>query len=201
MEIYEHLKKGVRKQKNKVIVFLCGAAGSGKTSHRKYILNQINFKNTFIEINLDDLVAFYDIRYSTDSRKVLSELLEKASDDGYSILYDTTCRYPPSILNKIESIKEKGYKIILTMNYTSLPKIIERVKKRTNQPIPEDTVKKYFDELMKNAEKYMDVNTIDEIYLFSNNSDQMKMFFSKKDKVIKCTSPDEEFYFDVSKYC
>ena len=47
----------------------------------------------------------------------------------------------------------------------------------------------------------MDVKNIDEIYFFSNEGEQMKIIFSRKEKSIKCISSKEEFYFDVSKYC
>ena len=165
--IYKKLTKGVRR--SKTAIFLCGASGSGKSTTRDSILNKIKFKHSHVLLNLDDIIGYKE-RVS-ESRKTLINLFRRAVEDGYPVLYDGTCRYPPFIEKIInEILKDKGYKIILVLNYASLDKVIERVKQ------------------------------IDELYLFSNET-QSKMVFSRKDKKIKCVSPDSDFYFDVSKHC
>jgi len=195
--IYKKLTKGVRR--SKTAIFLCGASGSGKSTTRDSILNKIKFKHTHVLLNLDDIIVYKE-RVS-ESRKTLINLFRRAVEDGYPVLYDGTCRYPPFIEKIIDEIlKDKGYKVVLVLNYASLDKVIERVKQRFHQQTPIETVKEIYEELSQKAEEYMSMKNIDELYLFSNET-QSKMVFSRKDKKIKCVSPDSDFYFDVSKYC
>lgn len=197
-EIYKSLTKGIRRSKNKTIVFLCGASGSGKTTSRQTILNEIKMKNTYITINLDDITK-YDIKYD-EARTILKQLFTKSVKDGYNILYDGTCRFPSYVRNLMEETVNEKYKIILVINYAELSTVVRRVKQRVDQPMPSNLVKQVYSEISKNASKYMNMDQIDELYLVSNEEGS-KIIFSRKDKEIKCISPESSFYFDVSKYC
>lgn len=198
-DIYEHLKKGVRKQKNKTAIFLCGASGSGKTSNRKTILDKIKFQKSYVSINLDDIIALN--KSPDNARKIVVDLFERTINDGYSILYDGTCRYPPFVKDKINQLKNNNYKIVLVINYAKLETVIERVKQRKHQLTPISIVKNIYSEISKKADEYMNMKDIDELYLFSNENERTKMVFSRVEKKIHCISPDDNFYFDVSQYC
>jgi predicted ABC-type ATPase len=199
MDIYEHLKKGVRKSKNKVGIFICGASGSGKSSNKETILNKIKFQKSYISINLDEIIL--QSNQVEDSRGTLDFVLKHAVEDGYSIVYDGTCRYPKYVSHRMNFVKQHDYKIILVIVYADLKTILERIKKRHEQPLTEDFVKNVYNEVSKKVEYFMNMKDIDEVYLFSNETERTKMVFSRKDKKITCSSPDSNFYFDVSQYC
>jgi len=199
MDIYERLKKGVRKQKTKTAVFICGTSGSGKSSNRKTILNEMNFSKTYISINLDDIIT--ESKQVDHSRGTLDFILKETVNDGYSLVYDGTCRYPKYVSHRMSYVKQHGYKIILAIVYADLNTILERIKKRHEQPLTEDFVKTVYHEVSKKVEFFMNFKEIDEVYLFSNESERTKLVFSRDEKRVHCISPNEQFYFDISRYC
>jgi len=194
-EIYKSLTKGVRRPKNKVAMFMCGAAGTGKTSLRDRFLSDIGMKTSFVYLNLDDIKADRNT-----AREILKSLVKRTVEDGYSLLWDATCRNKSEILAEMSSMKSKGYKIVLGMVYASLNTVLKRIKKRTEQPVEESVVRDIYQHMMRSAEVYMNKDSIDEIYLYNNEKTAILMF-SKSDKSVQCHSPDLKFYFDVSKYC
>lgn len=197
-EIYKQLTKGVRRPKHKVALFLCGAAGSGKTSSLNMFLRDARITTTFVTLNIDQARPLVGTQEET--RKVFQELINKTIEDGYSFLYDGTCRDKSNILARIRTLKEKGYKVILGITYASLKTVLERVKRRVEQPLDENVVRDIYAHLKKNVELYMSVTEIDEVYLYSNETTS-KLIFQKTKKRVDCISPDSNFYFDVSKYC
>lgn len=199
MDIYERLKKGVRKQKTKTAVFICGASGSGKSSNRKAILNGMNFSKTHISINLDDIIT--ESKQVEHSRKTLDLILKETVKDGYSLVYDGTCRYPKYVSHRMSFVKQHGYKIILAIVYADLKTVLERIKKRHEQPLTEEFVKNVYDEVSRKVEYFMNFKEVDEVYLFTNETERTKLVFSRDEKRIHCISPNEQFYFDVSQYC
>lgn len=194
-EIYKSLTKGVRRPKHKVAMFLCGAAGTGKTSLRETFLKDVGMKTSFVYLNLDDIKTDRTI-----AREILKSLVRRTIEDGYSLLWDATCRNKSEILAEMGSMKSKGYKIVLGMVYASLNTVLKRVAKRTDQPVEESIVRDIYQHMMRSAEVYMNKDVIDEIYLYNNEKSAILMF-SKSDKSVQCHSPDLKFYFDVSKYC
>jgi predicted ABC-type ATPase len=197
-EIYKSLTKGVRKPKQKVALFLCGAAGSGKTTSRSTFLDDAQMKTTFVTLNIDEVRPIVGTQEL--ARKVFVELVDKAIDDGYSILYDATCRDKSNIVARMKQLKEKNYKIVLGITYASLKTVLERVRRRTEQPLDESIAKEIYQHLKKNVETYMGLGEIDEVYLY-NNEQTSKLIYVRKSKKVFCMSPESNFYFDVSKYC
>lgn len=197
-EIYEELIKGVRKPKHKIALFLCGAAGSGKTTTLNTFLDDAKLNTTFVMLNIDQIRP--KIGTQEASVSIFHDLILNTIEDGYSFLYDGTCRDKSNILKRIDLVKSKGYKVVLGITYASLDKVLSRLKQRTNQPLEESLAKDIYNHLKKNVETYMKVSDIDELYLY-NNENKTKLIFKKKAKKITCISPNEEFYFDVSKYC
>lgn len=198
-ELYEQITKGVRKpSKNKVGLFLCGTAGSGKTSGRDRFLHDAQVKTSFVYLNVDD------IRQHTGSQEkariIMKQLFHRIIEDGYSFLWDATCRNKSEVIESMHLVKSRGYKIVLGMVYASLKTALERIRKRTNQPLDESIARDIFRHMSQNAETYMSVSDIDEIYLY-NNERTFSLIFSRSKKTIKCVSPDTDFYFDVSEYC
>ena len=105
-EIYKSLTKGVRKPKQKVALFLCGAAGSGKTTSRSIFLDDVQMNTTFVTLNIDDVRSI--VGTQEKARNVFVELVDKAIADGYSILYDATCRDKRNIIARMKQLKEKN---------------------------------------------------------------------------------------------
>jgi predicted kinase len=198
-EIYSSLVKGVRKPtKHKVALFLCGAAGTGKTTSKYKFLYDSKIRTSFVVLNVDDMREL--VGSQEKARSVLSYATERVIKEGYSFLYDGTCRDKTNVLKMMEHVKSLGYKTILGITYTPLRTALQRISKRVNQPLSEDVARDIYRHLTKNIETYMDEPSIDEIYLY-NNEHTYKLIFTRKDKTIQCITPESAFYFDVSKYC
>lgn len=197
-QIYKDLTKGVRKPKHKLALFLCGAAGSGKTTMADKFLDDANITTTFVRLNIDSIRSVVGTQEA--ARTVFVHLFEKAVDDGYSIFYDATCRDKSNILARMKQLKEKNYKIVLGITYASLGVVLGRVKQRTDQPLDESVARDIYKHLKKNVEEYMSISEIDEVYLY-NNEKTSKLIFYKDKKEVHCISPTSNFYFDISKYC
>jgi predicted kinase len=198
-EIYSSLVKGVRKPtKHKVALFLCGAAGTGKTTSKYKFLYDSKIRTSFVVLNVDDMREL--VGSQEKARSVLSYATERVIKEGYSFLYDGTCRDKTNVLKMMEHVKSLGYKTILGITYTPLRTALQRISKRVNQPLSEEVARDIYKHLTKNIETYMDEPSIDEIYLY-NNEHTSKLIFTRKDKTIQCITPESAFYFDVSKYC
>lgn len=197
-QIYKEITKGIRKPKNKIAIFLCGASGSGKTTMLPKFLNDIKMKTTFVTLNIDQIRPLVGTQEAT--RPVFQELIDETIKDGYSFLYDGTCRDKNNITRRVRELKERGYKVILGITYASLGTVLGRVQRRTDQPLEDDKVRDIYDHLKKHVELYMSMEGIDEIYLY-NNEKSTKLIFTRKSNKVTCLSPESNFYFDVSKYC
>ena len=196
--IYKDLIKGVRKPKHKVAMFLCGAAGSGKTTTRDLFLKDAGVKTTYVTLNIDDIRS--QVGTQDETRKVFVNLIDQTLEDGYSFLYDGTCRDRKNTGMRIKEAKERGYTIILGITYASLGTALNRVRKRVDQPLDQELVRDIYAHLKKNIETYMTVDDIDEVYLYTNEK-STKLIFYKDRKKVTCVDPNSQFYFDVSKYC
>lgn len=196
-QVYLHLTEKVRKPtKHKVAMFLCGSSGTGKTSIRYKFLNDAKIKTTFVYLNLDNIKEVG----REDARRILNHSLTRAVEDGYSIFYDGTCRNKKDIQDVMKFLKTKNYKIVLGMTYTTLPTALKRLEERRNQFVSESVAKDIYQHMTKNAEVYMDLKEIDQLYLY-NNEDTVTLIYKKTEKEVQCMFPNEQFYFDVSKYC
>jgi len=196
-EVYLHLTEKVRKPtKHKLAIFFCGAAGTGKTSTRYKFLNDAKIKTSFVYLNLDNIKE----TGREEARRILNHSTNRAIEDGYSIFYDGTCRNKGDISEVMKYLKTKNYKIVLGMTYTTLPTALKRLEERRNQFVPESVAKDIYKHMSKNAEDYMDMKDIDEIYLY-NNEITATLIYKKTSKSVDCILPTEKFYFDVSEYC
>jgi predicted ABC-type ATPase len=196
--IYKEITKGVRKPKHKIALFLCGAAGSGKTTMRDTFLEDAKMRTTFVTLNIDDIRP--RIGTQEAARKVFQQLIDKTIQDGYSLLYDGTCRDRSNVVMRMKDLKDKGYTIKLGITYASLGTVLGRVRRRADQPLDDDVAKDIYTHLKRNVESYMSVDEIDEVYLY-NTEKTSKLIFHKQNQTIDCISPTSNFYFDVSKYC
>ena len=194
-EIYSRLTKGVRKPKHKVALFLCGASGTGKTTSRQTILDDIGLKTTYVYVNIDEIRPIVGLQET--ARPIVTQVVHKARDDGYSVVWDATCRNTKDILSEMSAFQEKGYRVVLAMVYADLKTAISRVKKRTTQDTTPEVAREIYTEFSRKAERYMNVG---ELYLY-NNEHTAKLLLSKKDARIQCHHPEMKFYFDLKPYC
>ena len=196
MEVYEKLIKGVRRPtKNKIALFLCGAAGTGKTVTRDDFLKDARMQRTYVYLNVDNVWNM--LGKKGDISEAYNLIIEKVISAGYSFVYDGTCRNFNNLHKLIEYSKQKGYNVKIGIIYANLKTVLERLKKRKEQPLNEKLAKEIYQEFSRVANKYMN---LDEIYLYNNDSES-KLIYSKKNKIIQCIHPEMNFYFDVKDYC
>ena len=199
-QIYEAITRGVRKpKKNKYALFLCGASGVGKSRGSNQFLSDMKVTTTYVYINIDEIAEKFGNGQRT-SGTLLPNLLMRAMKDGYSIYLNGTCRNRSFFIEHIGHLKNAGYTITFGMIYASLNTVIKRVRDRKEQPVPESVVRDIYAHMSKNAETYMKIPDIDQIYLYTNE-DTMRMIFHRNKKEVECISPKSSFYFDVSQYC
>jgi predicted ABC-type ATPase len=202
-EIYQRLTAGVAKpKKNKLAIFICGASGTGKTSMRHKFLRDLKIKTTFVYLNLDDIKEVG----LEEARKLLQAITSRVIEDGYSIFLDGTCRNKQETVDRIKTLKSKGYKVMVGMVYASLPVVLKRLDERRGQYVSESVAKDIYQHMKKNAETYINIKQIDELYLYTNEtSPNLIVSFDNNKKQVTCVAGAEEgleeFYFDVSKYC
>jgi predicted ABC-type ATPase len=196
-EVYLRLiEKAHKPKRHKIAVFICGSSGTGKTSMRYKFLNDAKIKTSFVYLNMDTIKEVG----REEARRILNYSLTRAVDDGYSIFYDGTCRNKGDIQDVMKRLKAKGYKIVLGMTYTTLPTALKRLEERQQQFVSESVAKDIYQHMSKNAEVYMSIKDIDEIYLY-NNEITTTLIYKKTAKAVDCILPTDRFYFDVSKYC
>jgi predicted transcriptional regulator len=150
-----------------------------------------------VTLNLDDYWKYSSNR--DEVRKLYSQLVRQTIEDGYSFLFDATCRYTPDVISLIHDLKRKGYTIKLSITYAKLKTVLERLRKRTHQPVNEWFAIDVYKEIKQRIEDLMKQD-IDEIYLYDNES-TVRLIYHKTAKKISCFMPDADFYFDISKYC
>lgn len=198
-QVYAHLTKGVHKPKrHKIAVFLCGSSGTGKTSTKEKILNDAGLKGTYVDLNIDVVTQMIGSREK--AFQMFGYLIRKTMEDGYSFLYDGTCRDKGSMSRRILLAKQSGYRTVMGMTYTTLQTALKRIMGRTEQPVPEGIAREIYEQVSKVAEGFMKSKNIDEVYLY-NNEHTSTLIFHKAKKAIQCLHSNMEFYFDVSEYC
>ncbi len=196
-EIFKRITTGVAKPKKyKIAIFSCGASGTGKSSMRDKFIRDAKVKTSLVYLNIDNIKELG----REEARVVLNKLIDKSIDEGYSIFYDGTCRNKKDTTELMKKLKSKDYKIIVGITYTTLPTALKRLEDRRGQYVSETVARDIYQHMKKNAETYMSVDQIDELYLYTNE-ETTKLIFKRKEKQIDCILPDEDFYFDVSKYC
>lgn len=193
-ELYAQLIKGVRKPtKNKVALLSCGASGTGKTASRTRFIRDSGMRATFVMLNQDNYWKY------NDARALYKKLFMRTIDDGYSFLFDGTCRNVGDIIRLINGLHDHGYTVKLSITYAKLRTTMERLRNRKEQPIKPDLALNIYNEVKRKIEVLMKSN-VDEIYLYDNES-TTRLIYHRTAKKISCFMPDADFYFDISKYC
>jgi len=177
----------------KIGLLVCGPSGVGKSSHISEMLSHSG--SNFLVIDPDKLEGSHSEQSKTAYQNVLD-----AIETGQNFVYPATCGGIRLVTNILHRMKDKNYKTVVAIVYTSLPVALERIKKRTHQPVPDDVVEDLHKFFKSKAERYMKIPEIDELYLY-NNEEQFSLLLSKKKKIITCRNSNSDFYFDISKYC
>lgn len=196
--IYTELVKGVRKPtKHKIALLSCGASGVGKTTSRKRFIEDSGIKTSFVVLNIDNYRTYSN--RGINIRDLYSNLVRRTIEDGYSFLFDATCRYTPDIIKLIHTLNQRGYTIKLSITYAKLNTVLDRIRKRTYQPTSQSFAVNVYTEVKQRIEDLMTQN-VDEIYLYDNES-TTRLIYHKAAKKISCFMSDADFYFDISTYC
>jgi predicted ABC-type ATPase len=178
---------------------ICGPSGIGKSSNvEKMIENAGLNKKDFLIIDPDLLKG----THTQQSTQAL-ENVYLAIMNNQSFIYIATCGGTKIIMDILFQLKTNKFQSVVAIIYTSLPTSLKRISQRSEQPVPEDVVKDLHQFFNKKAERFMTLPNIDQIYLF-NNETNFNLLLSRKSKKIICSSSsndNNEFYFDISKYC
>jgi predicted kinase len=198
-QIYTEITRGVHKpKKHKIAVFLCGSSGTGKTTTKQKILNDAGLKGTYVDLNIDTVTQMVGSREK--AFQMFGYLIRQTMADGYSLLYDGTCRDKGTMSRRILMAKELGYKVVMGMTYTTLDTALKRILGRTEQPLDEKIAREIYGQVSKVAESLVKLKTVDEVYLY-NNEHTSTLMFHKAKKSVQCIHSDMDFYFDVSDFC
>lgn len=175
-------------------LLVCGPSGVGKTSNINKMLKNAGIRKELTIIDPDKLSN----ESHEERSKVALENVKNTIEDGESSCYTATCGGMRIVADLIRRMKARKYRIIVAIVYTSLPVALERIRKRTHQPVSEDVVEDLHAFFKTKAERYMKLDV--EIYLYNNETD-FNLLFSRKNKKIVCRDGEMDFYFDVSRYC
>lgn len=175
-------------------LLVCGPSGVGKTSNIDKMLENAGIHKKLTIIDPDKLS-----NESHEERSAVAlENVKNTIEDGESFCYTATCGGMRIVTDLIRRMKDRKYRVIVAIVYTSLPVALERIQKRTHQQVPKDVVEDLHAFFKTKAERYMKLDV--EIYLYNNETD-FNLLFSKKHKKIICRDGEMDFYFDVSRYC
>ena len=179
----------------KVGLLVCGAPGVGKTTHLSQILKYAKLSGPLEKIDPDKIEhTSYEKR-----AKIALEHVYSAIEKGENFVYTVTCGSTKRMKKIIDAMKDKKYKIILSITYASKHTALRRVLTRTEQPVHQDIAKELYDYFKRHAAYYMTLPEIDDVFLYDNETD-FSMILHKHKKKITCHHLSE-FYFDISEYC
>jgi predicted ABC-type ATPase len=174
---------------------ICGPSGVGKTSNINKMLENAGIRaHELIGIDPDE-----QKQKTSDERSIAAlELVKDTIDKGHSFYYTATCGGNQVINDLLMRMRSKKYRIVITIVYTTLPTALERIRKRTHQPVPDLVVEDLHAFFKTKAERFMKLPV--EIYLYNNETD-FNLLYSRKNKKIVCRDEGADFYFDISRYC
>lgn len=175
-------------------LLVCGPSGVGKTSNINKMLENAGIRKELTIIDPDKLSN----ESHEERSKLALENVKKTIEDGESFCYTATCGAMRIMNDLIQRMKVQKYRIIVAIVYVSLPVALERIRKRTHQPVPTEVVEYLHAFFKTKAERYMKLDV--EIYLYNNETD-FNLLLSKRHKKIICRDGDSDFYFDISRYC
>ena len=158
----------------KKVVFLVGAAGSGKSTLTK----QLGFKEQgFTVINRDTELERLtkeaglptDMRKFTPKqrdqwREMQYKAAEKSTDDiaalrskGKGVVIDEAGSSEAAIMRNLREFKKAGYDVQMVFVESSLDIALERNKNRTERSLTDTTVKNSFEAVMKNKKRFSEM--------------------------------------------
>ena len=173
-------------------VFVCGAPGTGKSSAVNTILKKAKVR-TAILIDPDKIGAPREQVSALAIDEVYATIEERRN-----FVYVGTCVGPGTIGRVIAAMKERGYRVVVAFVYTTLPTALKRNDARPEQPVAQEVAIERHNALSSTiAKKYMGIPGIDELYLYSNET-ELTLLFSRTHEKESCHVPGTEFYF---KYC
>jgi predicted ABC-type ATPase len=179
----------------KIGFLICGPSGVGKSTNIEDMLKNAGINKKLKIIDPDKIQAE---NHNEQSRLAFTELYNSIRL-GNSFIYVGTCGGTREISEILHSMKKKKYRTIVAISYTTLGTALSRIEKRIEQPVPEEVIKDLHQFFKRKAEKYMEMDNLDEIYLYNNEKD-FNLLLSKKNNVVVCSGLTD-FYFDISKYC
>lgn len=177
-------------------VLICGAPGTGKSTYVHKVLENAGFSGDFVLVDPDKIKA--ETHADQTSRAIV--LLAETIDERKDVVYTGSCLTVSQINAILKKMKTKKYRTVVAISYSSLNTSLKRIAERKEQPLDRDIASEVHSYFKTKAERYMNLHSIDEIYLY-NNETNFNLLFSRKKKKITCSDPEGEFYFDVSKYC
>jgi predicted ABC-type ATPase len=177
-------------------LLVCGPSGVGKSTNVNKMLENAG-------IRVEELAGIIDPDRRKEETheqrsKAAIEHVKDTIERGLSFCYTATCGGMRIMQDLIKRMKAKKYQIVIAIVYTSLPVALERIRKRIDQPVPEDVVDDLHKFFKTKAEQYMKLPA--DIYLYNNETD-FNLLLSRKNKKVVCRYRDADFYFDVSRYC
>jgi len=177
-------------------VLVCGAPGTGKSTHVHKVLLNAGFEGEFVLVDPDKIKADSHAEQTSGAFELLKETVSEKKD----VVYVGSCVGVSTMNDILKTMKAKKYRTVVAVSYTSLSTSLKRIAARKDQVLDPDIASEVHRYFATKAERYMNLHSIDEIYLY-NNETEFNLLFSRKKKKITCSDPHGEFYFDVSKYC
>lgn len=173
---------------------VCGPSGVGKNTHFNTMLQNAGIKE---EVFLIDPDSRKEKTHDERSSLALSNVFDHISR-GKNFGYTATCGGNKTVDELLMRMRANKYRIVVAIVYTTLPTALERIRKRSNQPVPDLVVEDLHSFFKTKAERFMKLPV--EIYLYNNETD-FNLLYSRKNKKIVCRDGEADFYFDISRYC
>jgi predicted kinase len=178
---------------NKIVVFVCGSGGSGKSTFVKNNLK--DYAHIDVDIIYEELLISnglgLDIRNFTKSQKELADtLFEKAKElnnlklktnvhTGNNLVIDGIGRYSDVILSQKVYFENYGYDTYMIMLYVDLDTCVNRIENRErvyNQSITEDSWYLAYNNIGTYKKEFGDKFG----FIYNNNAFQLDNFIKLK---------------------
>lgn len=205
--VAQPLVKAAPKPEKPLAIFMCGPAGSGKTTVRGSLLEDLRIDiNNIIIADPDEIIKAFEQWNSPGRMKchyaasfILYDILMPIfATSGYHLVFDTTCRNVKFTSEFIKLLKKNGYYIIMNEVYVSKKTALKRTDERgqiTERVVPREFVEMIYDEFMKAAKAYMTMKEIDEIRLFNNEGSSATLVYHRKNGQVLIKDNRHKFYF------
>lgn len=176
-------------------LLICGPSGVGKTSNINKMLENAGIRaKELVGIDPDQQKQ----KTHEERSKAALDLVKETIDLNKPFYYTATCGGNQVVNDLLMRMHAKKYRIVVAIVYTTLSTALERIRKRTEQPVPDIVVEDLHAFFKTKAERFMKLPV--EIYLYNNETD-FNLLYSRKNKKIVCRDGDADFYFDISRYC